>query len=242
MRFFLLVPAAVLWAASLFAEPRHVEVYTYHTHAPFIIDDEHGLTYDLAGYLTEKSNGVYDFTVLAMTRARIDKILEEKVEGIIPWVSPDWFSDKTLLWTRGELMLDGNTVISSMDLKLDYSGPESVKGLRFGGVRGHHYVDIDPLVEAGEIRRFDNENHLNNFRMIEKGRIDFTIAPLAASQYLIKSNNMEETLYLSGELHSSYYRRIIVSGSDEELRRFLDTVLARIQSDPKWQLYVNRYK
>jgi len=245
MKRLLITAVALFGAALLFGESRIISIYTYHTHAPFIVAEGEGLSYDLATYLSEKSSGKYRFRVLPMTRARIDRLLEEELEGIIPWVSPAWFSDCEeirLRWVEGYLMRDGNTVISSKEKKIEYRGPGSVIGLIFGGVRGHHYQEIDDLVESGSVTRLDNENHLNNFRMLEKGRIDFTIAPLTGSEYIIKTNSMEDTLYISRELHSAYFRRIIVSHEDEELLMFLQSILAEIQDDDKWNYYVNRYK
>lgn len=241
----LLLSLMVFSSILLYSQDRVIEILTYHTHAPFIIAESKGLTYDLADYLSEKSSGRYQFVVLPMSRMRIDRLVEDGVSGIIPWVNPQWFQDTNetrYMWTRNHIMRDGNAVISSGEKPMEYEGPDSIKGLRFGGVRGHRYVHIDDLVETGEVSRVDNENHLNNFRMLIKDRIDFTIAPLKGAQYIISTYKMENDLYISENLHSSYARKIIINDRDRELRAFLDSLLGELDSDEDWLSLINSYR
>lgn len=232
-------------ARLMFSQAEEIEILTYHTHAPFITAESTGLTYDLAEYLTDKSMGKYRFQVLPMSRTRVDRLLQDHVRGIVPWVNPHWFDDgdETLyLWTENILMTDGNAVISSIDNPLEYEGPDSVRNLRFGGVRGHHYLHIDDLVESGAVARLDNENHVYNFRMLIKDRIDFTITPLRGAQYMIRKFNMEHDLFISEKLHSSYVRKIIIPDKDVELLEFLELCLSVMDSDEQWLFYESKYK
>lgn len=229
----------------LWAQTEKIPIYTYHTHAPFIIAAEKGLSYDLAEYLNAYSNGIYFFEVIPMSRARVDKMLKQEETGIIPWVNSAWFNDinKTkYMWTDTVLIEDGNAVISNMKFKLEYDSPESFRGLVFGGIRGHQYVDIDDAVERGIIQRVDLGNHIDNFKKIIKDRIDFTIMPLTGAQFIIKSNNMENDLYISEELHSSYVRQIIIPDRNQTLKEFMERVSLKMISDPYWQNTLIKYK
>ena len=222
-----------------------IPVYTYHTHAPFIISNMKGLSYDLAAYLAQKSGGKYNFTVIPMSRARVDKMINQNDKGIVPWVNPAWFQDKDetkYMWTDSVLMKDGNTVISNSENKINYRGPDSVLNLRFGGVRNHHYTGIDDYVDSGRIKRYDADNHIDNFRKLVKKRIDFTITPLTGALFLIKTNKLEEDLYISDELHSVYKRRIIISDRNIDMKSFLEESVGNMNSDPDWIKITEEYE
>ncbi len=230
---------------SIWSQQQEIKIYTYHTHAPFIIGDSIGLTYDLAEYLTAKSDNRYIFTVQSMSKTRVEKSFDNEEAFIVPWVNPIWFDDEdeeSYTWTEHAIMEDGNAVISSSENQINYSGAASVSGLRFGGIIGHRYIDIDDLADQGEIVRFNNENHVNNFRMLQKNRIDFTIAPLVGAEYIIQVNRMSDDLYISPILHSEYLRKFIISHNDEEIVRFLDSLLLHIQEDPSWIAIISKYR
>lgn len=235
----------IINASVLLAQTVKIPIYTYHTHAPFIIAAGKGLSYDLAEYLNTDSEGIYYFEVIPMSRARVDKMLVQEETGIIPWVNSAWFNDtdKTkYMWTDTVLLEDGNAVVSSKKSQIEYYGPESVRGLTFGGIRGHLYVDIDDEIEKGKIQRVDLGNHIDNFRKIIKGRIDFTIMPLTGAQFIIKSNNMENDLYISENLHSSYVRQIIIPDRNQTLKDFMERVSLNMTTDLNWQNTLHKYK
>ena len=246
MKRVLLVSLMVLFIVSIiWGDVAEIPVFTYHTHAPFIIGDQKGLSYDLADYLNVHSNGKYLFRVMPMSRARVDKMLKQEEAGIIPWVNPAWFQDLeeiNYMWTHGILMEDGNAVVSNNQTKLDYDGPRSILNLRFGGIRGHNYEDINDLVDAGEIIRVDAVNHIDNLRKLTKNRIDFTIVPLTGAQFLIETNNLSEDLFISAKLHSTYSRRIIISDRNSDLLEFLEPLIQNMSSDPSWQIILSDYK
>lgn len=230
---------------SLWAETNEIPIYTYHTHAPFIIANKKGLSYDLADYLSVQSGGKYRFNVIPMSRARVNKMLEQKEEGIIPWINPAWFSDQDknrYLWTDAILMEDGNSVISRESKDWEYNGPDSVTDFKFGGIRGHQYVDIDDLVEKEIIVRVDAENHIDNFRKLTKDRIDFTITPTTGALYLLKVNNLLEDLFISPYAHSTYTRECIIADESQEMKAFLDTAILKMRNDPIWQDILSAYK
>ncbi len=229
---------------SLFGESEYIPLLSYHTHVPFYIEAGEGLSYDLARYLTAASHGKYRFTLMPMSRSRVDKMLEENETGVVPWVNPVWFNDTEelrFLWTRETLFSDQNAVISSRTRMLEYTGPQAVKGLVFGGVRGHRYQDIDQMVEEGSVTRMDAENHIDNFRKLEKGRIDFTITPYCGAEYLIRTHQMEEALYISRYPHSTYTRRCLISGGNQDLEEFMETALSEMKTDPSWLKILEKY-
>lgn len=240
-----LIQILCLLCCELYAQGREVSLFTYHTHAPFILDDGKGLSYDLAEFLTNNSRGLYEFSVQPMSRSRVDKMVRQREYGIVPWVNPVWFEDPGELiynWPAIVLMEDGNAVISHRRLGLEYDGAASVRSLRFGGVRGHHYVLLDEMADEGELRRYDAENHLDNLRKILKGRIDFTVSPKTGAEYLIKEYELKDQLYISANLHSSYQRRILVTVDDDELEGFLVDLFLQKDSLEEWARLIQKYR
>ena len=226
--------------------PILIPMYTYHTHAPFILQEKEGLSYDLADYLTKKSSGQYEFVVKSMSRPRVNKMTEEGEAGIVPWVNPVWFKDameKKHLWSRGVLMEDANALVSHQDAKIVYDGPESLNGMVFGGVRSHVYAEIDDYIKhTGRIKRVDAENHLDNFRKLVKHRIDATITPKSGAEFIIKAENLQGELFLSPKPHSTYKRRVIVIEERTGLLPFIETTIAMMSTDIEWERIMKKYR
>lgn len=222
--------------------PQGIPLYTYHTHPPFIIETGRGLSYDLAAYLSGKSNGYFRFFVKPMSRPRVNKMIAESKKGIVPWVNPVWFKDKQekkYMWSKGSLMEDGNALISHQKRKIVYDGPPSLDGLIFGGVRAHVYTGLDDYIKGtGLLHRVDAENHLDNFRKLIKQRIDATITPRSGAEYLIKKEGFQGQLFISPKPHSIYKRRVIIINRLAEMRTFVDAAL----KDPQWIEILKRYQ
>lgn len=228
--------------ASLFASPPEIiPLYTYHTHPPFILDKQKGLSYDLADLFSLHSEKQYRFEVRPMSRPRINKILAESRRGVIPWVNPIWFKDKDeihYLWNRFNLFSDSNSVISHQLDPINYNGSTSIHGRRFGGVRGHNYKGL--MYQRDQIVRVDSANHLDNIRKLKKRRIHLTIMPESAANYLIAAEGVEDQLYLSPTPHSRYQRRMLVIDNDVKLQRALDRIIS--SSEDEWLTILTKYR
>lgn len=232
--------------ANVATSAEQIFLYTYHTHPPFIISAKRGLSYDLAHYLTEKSHGRYTFTVKAMSKPRVEKYLTQGQNGVIPWVNPVWFKDvkeEKYMWTKGGLMEDGNAIISHQDKKIIYDGPESLKGMTFGGLRGHVYLGIDDYIkETGQLVRVNAENHIDNFRKLAKKHIDVTLMPASGASYYINKEKLVDVLYISPKLHTSFQRRAIVINHRRDILDFLETIFKGMQDDPVWTKTITTYE
>lgn len=228
---------------SLLAQSHEIKIITYHTHAPFLINSSEGLTYDLAEYLSERTN--YEFTVEPMSRPRLDELLDQEIEAIIPWVSPAWFKDSVeskYIWTQEAIMEDSIAYVSSSSKPLSYGDVDDLENLTFGGLKGHNYVNIDDIVKQGRLVRLNSDNHFENYRKIIQSRIDFTITPTSGTQYLIKENNLFDQLYVSIDLNSIYERKILVANRDKDLLNALDVVIPEMDDDPIWNIIMSKYR
>lgn len=223
-----------------------VHVYTYHSHPPFIVSKNRGMTYDLAAYLTKQSAKRYSFVVSVVSRPRLNKIIETPQSAIVPWVNPAWFKDTEELrfqWSTGVLLSDANALVSRKDNKVNYDGPASLEGLVIGGLRGHNYVDIDTYIrDTSSTRRVDANMHSENFKKLLERRIDVMLIPTSAASYLAKLYNIKDLLYFSPRPHSRYERRGIILSEKAEIKEYVEAKLTALSDDPNWSLQMAKYR
>ncbi|SCA57355.1 putative ABC-type amino acid transport/signal transduction systems, periplasmic component/domain [Candidatus Terasakiella magnetica] len=236
---------ALFFNQNSYAEAaKEVKIYTYHTHPPFIISNETGLTHDLAKFLTNKSDGQYKFTVSPSSRPRVNKVITGKKLAIVPWVNPAWFKDKAetkYLWSAETLLNDGNSILSTKVKPVMYDGAKSLEGMIFGGLHGHNYPDIDPYIEkGGNIRRVNSDNHLDNLEKLINGDIDCMLMPTSSAHFEKSQNAHYKNIFIAPKKHSSYKRRILVINHHKELKAFLDQTLANHRNE--WKTLVSPYQ
>jgi polar amino acid transport system substrate-binding protein len=232
-------------SSSTAESAEQIELLTYHTHEPFITGDRQGLSYDLATFLSDHSDGAYRFEVIPASRPRIDRILQQgKKKAVIPWVNPVWFKDserKIHLWSDTALMRDGNAIISHQRRPVDYNGPEVLDGMVLGGIAGHQYSRIDDFIKkGGALRRVNADNHTENISKLRRGDIDAMLMPDSGARFTIRKAGLTKELYVSPSPHSTFDRHLLIMRRDAELARFLDDVLTRYASE--WEDLVNSYQ
>lgn len=226
------------------AEPQNVNLYTYHTHPPFITGNDEGLSYDLAAFLSQKLNGTFSFKVVPASRSHIDRLAESDQWGVIPWADPKWFKDakrSLYLWSERALMRDANAIISHIRKPVDYKNAQGLQGMTFGGIKDHRYSGIDEFIsKGGDLRRLDALNHYDNFNKLLRGDIDVMLIPQSGAQFSISKENLDATLYISPTPHSSFERRLLVINHRRQLQQFLDNTLG--ESEQEWSKIVSRYE
>lgn len=220
-----------------------VSLYTYHAEPPFVTGENKGLTYDLAEYLGKKTGN--KFEVKVMPRARVDQAVQAAdFKDAVLWVFPVWFKDKdkaTYLWTDA-IFQDENIIVSTLAKKVDYTAPDSLKGLSFGGVLGHNYAGIDDLVKAGTINRSDANNEETNLKKVASGRVDATLLPRSSATYLFPDLGIDGKVYVSKNPQSSYTRHVLIGKKNPELLKQLNTAIGEMKKDPAWLDILKKYK
>lgn len=229
----------VLLAPGLLFAQESLTIYSYHNHPPFVTGDQEGLTFDLAKELNARTGNQYDIKVEIIPRSRINLMLSEWLAGncpgpgcdeqwIIPWVNPKWGFGKSpqevFHWVRQ--MRDANVIVSMKDEPVDYSAPNSLSGLRFGGMRGHHYVGIDDLIKTGAVTRIDGDNERNNLLKLVLGRIDATLLPRSTVDYYFQKDEIlmprKNDFYVANKEHQSYWRHMMFSRGRTDLLAILE--------------------
>lgn len=136
-----------------------VEVWSYNLSPPFHLSDGQGLSSALVDLLNQHAanDGHLDFFLHELPRKRLDLNLQRGRPGIVLWATPRFFEPASVEGMRwsAPLLLDRQDVISRRDAPVEYDGPQSLLGLRLGGVLGHRYPELDEQIAAGRIHRED---------------------------------------------------------------------------------------
>ncbi len=178
-----------------------IEMISPYDNPPFVVDQkkEQGLVYDLASLLTVRSQGKYQFKVVVVPRARLQKMLLRSGVYVVPLVSPKWFGDeneKKYLWTSA-LMEDENLVLSPRKRALEYENSASLQGKRTSIVLGHAIEPLDQLEKGGTVKTESTQSLNNGLRMLARGRIDFMVMGRMVAIYLIRDLGLEDEIHIS---------------------------------------------
>jgi len=222
-----------------------IRLYDYHQHPPFNTGGEAGLSHELVKYLNEKLGGEPKIELWLVNRARLAlEMSDPDFDGLVVWVNPAWVGDpqrERYLWTF-PVMRDTNELISSIDKPITYRGPDSLKGLVFGGVEGYRYQGIDEAAAGGELVRHDAKKVKINLDLLVRGRIDVTLVPGSALAFFTHVPAYEGKLFVSPFPQSSYTRHILVPRSRADLHARLNDIAEQMDRDPRWHQVLESYR
>ena len=182
-----------------------IEILTHYSYPPYIVSKSEGLSFELASYLTQASKGRFKFVVVLVPKNRLMHNLKNTHwKGIVPWVTPIWMQElqgRRFIWSE-TLFEAGDVVVSRKARAIEWRSPADIYGLRFGGILGHSYSDLDMAFLENKILREDAPDLVSNLKKLEAGRVDVLFAP----DYAIKYFAMQAPQLLS-ELHVSKHMR-----------------------------------
>lgn len=231
--------------AARSAAPVEVTLATYHSFPPFYLEEGKGLSYELAQHLTQRARGAYVFRVSVLPRKRLDLMLEAPSAPMaVPWVAPKMFGDERaekFRWTVA-LMGDMEVMLTASPLTPDPANPESFNGLVFSGVLGHRYPEIQPYIDRGRLLRQDTASPDSNLYKVALGRADFTMMSASTASYFLNAAKFPRPLRQIDLPWSAFERRMLIpANSDPQLVRFLETSLADLAQDARWQAIFEQY-
>ncbi|NQY93452.1 MAG: transporter substrate-binding domain-containing protein [Campylobacteraceae bacterium] len=231
------VTLSILLLCSVLFGAQEINVYTYHNHAPFIIDKKTGLSYDLVEFLNKNAKGMYNFKLKIVPRSRLNynlkpwiqqecgKTKECQSNWMVLWVNHKWGFGKNSLtnfsWTA--LFQDSNAIIYSKNRKINYTTPKSLIGKKLAGIAGHRYVGIDDLVKEGKIQRIDGNSEEVNLQKVLSNRVDVTLLPTSSFNYYLNTDEKLNALEKAKVAHQVYMRNIMTTTKNVELIKFLQS-------------------
>jgi len=237
---------AWLWLLLSFpAWGETIRLYDYHQHPPFNTGEEGGLSPELVKYLNERLEGEPVIELWLVNRARL--ALEMSAPGfdsLVAWVNPAWMGDpqrERYLWSF-PVMRDTNELISNREHPITYRGPDSLKGLVFGGVEGYRYQGIDDAAARGELERHDAKKVKTNLDLLVRRRIDVTLVSGSALTFFTHVPEYQGKLFISPFAQSSFTRHILLPKSRADLYRRINKITEQMDRDPRWYAILESYR
>jgi len=223
-----------------------IPLFTYYADPPFAVEQDQGtgvdkdsLTVQLADWLSEQSKGRYRFEPRQLPRRRLNLVLDQpNWRGVVAWANPVWFRDEAqrkFLWSQ-PYMSDADLVVSPKAKPVRFEGIQSLSGLVLGGVAGHRYADLEPLLQTGEIVREDAHKEMQNLQKLKYKRIQ--VAFLQASSlpyYRHEIGDLDLWLHIADKPRSTYNRHFFTNRENQKLLEFLDSSLNAFKQDRRWR-------
>lgn len=224
-----------------------IKVYTYHLKPPFVVREatQTGLYFDVLTYFNKK-NTRYRFELHYLPRRRLDLMISEgKLDGLVIGVNPIWFDDKQerkYLWTA-PLLHDVDEVVSSNTKAFEYTGLDSLAGLRVGLVLGYYYFGVSEMAQAKRLRRDDASSEDHNFRKLLADRIDVAIISRSNHDFVMRHQpDLVGKFHISTKPHDQYDRRVLLPLKFSKVHQVLHPILQQMHADPAWKDIVASYR
>ena len=135
-----------------------------------------GLARTFVDQLNKESGPRQRFELQTLPRRRLEVALDDaRFAGVALFLAPEFLqnaSHRDGHWSV-PVMIDENLLVSVRPLTVD--ALDALSGKRFGGIAGHVYRVLSPLIDAGRIERSDAADHLANLGKLCLGRVDFVV-------------------------------------------------------------------
>ncbi|WP_222103440.1 transporter substrate-binding domain-containing protein [Chitinimonas sp. BJB300] len=229
------------------AETTLVKSYNTYLFPPFVTNNG-GLAVELVNYLNQKLANEYRFQLFNVPRSRLVRGPlkdETSLDGIVLFLNPRFVDDANqqhFLWTPA-LFSDSNVLVFRGPTAPIIKDLKALQGMRFGAVLENRYRGIDELTKARTISRIDGTSELNNLKLLQANRIDFTLMGLSTFTALSRDNLIDESLATSPPPDDpAFTRHILVNKKQPELAKRLFAIVTNMASDPYWQDILERYQ
>jgi len=233
-----------LSTVQVWADSRVITVWNYYLSPPFQISEKEGLAFDFVNLLNDEFRGKLKFRLNSLPRARLNKYLAQQKQGLVLFVNWRWMGEgakANYLWTP-PLWQDRNEVISSIENKVIFDGPESLKGLTLVAVRGWQYKSLEPLLAKNEIKRFNVNREEQVLALLLKSRGDITIQPRSLAMFLLNKMKLKNKVYLSPKPYSSFTRHIMLTPDLIDLLPELSDFVLKLDTNIRWQNILKKYE
>jgi polar amino acid transport system substrate-binding protein len=135
-----------------------------------------GLAAQFVELLNQEAGATPVFQLETLPRRRLELALREQAfAGVALFLAPEFLPapvQQEGMWSA-PVMVDENLLVAVRPLKV--ASLEQLEGLRFGGVAGHIYRSLGPLLDRGGLSREDAQDHIANLGKLCRGRVDFIV-------------------------------------------------------------------
>lgn len=243
-RYFLLFLSFSLSAPGWSAQVQ--PLYIYNTPPPFYPDAPDNLSHKLAYWLTDHSEGRFKFETKYLPRKRLDNLIaQDNWQGAVIWANPIWFRDAQklhYLWSV-PLATDYNLVLSHRHKPVEYHAPESLSGLKLGGILGHVYTEFEEMVKEGKLTRENTITYQQNLEKLKARRVDVIFLPASAFT-IIKNHHpdIDAWLHISRQPRNKFQYYIFCQSSNIKLMDYIDKEIIRLHANRQWMEIFNAWR
>lgn len=233
----------LLYPLCTYSAEQKIRVWNYYEVSPFTMNGRGGLAEDFVKLLNKEGKGKFHFQLETIPRARLNLYLSKNLQGIVLFVNWAWMgkeSKKKYLWTPS-ILTDHNEIISSMENKIFYEGPDSLNGLKFGAVRGRKYKNLETKFAVGEIHRYDINKENQVLGMILHQRVHVTSQPHTIAVSLIRKMGLENKIFFSPKPLFSFSRHIMITKELPIAHSFLSHFALNLDSNEEWKQIMKKY-
>lgn len=235
-----LVALLPLACTALVAAPQPVPLYTQYPDPPLDAASPGNLTAKLAAWLSERSDGRYQFVATPLPRGRLDALLARPGwQGAVAWAHPRWFGDETrsrFLWSE-PFVQDADLVVSRRQRPVEFlNGGRSLEGLRVGVVHGHRLPDLDWMLNQGLVHRVDVDSEMAGLRELQAGRLDAVfVQAISMPQFRRALPQLDSWLHVAKQPRDTFWRHFFTDRHQPALHAFLNQQLPALRADPQWR-------
>jgi polar amino acid transport system substrate-binding protein len=209
-----------LSASASPAEPGSVErpiALNSYLQPPFVGAGSPGVAAAFVALLNQQLPSELQHTLENVPRRRLTEayLSRSDFRGVALFLSPNFIApeiNQRVHWSRPVLSDENVLVTRNMPAPKMWS---DLRGRTLGGVLGHIYKPLTPLIERGDLRREDAADHISNVGRLCLGRVDFIV--MSRSEY--------QSAELPGGCASSltavpmpdpdtFFRRVLVTGPE----------------------------
>lgn len=241
MRWLLLL----LISSPLAAATAPVPAWNYYNSPPFLTapDSHQGLAHDVVTFLNRRLSPPHQLSLQQLPRARLNRMLKSGDSGVVLLVPKLAFegSGLSVRWTA-PLFRDRQLLISSAAAAIDYRGPASLAGLRFGCIPGRSHPKVQTQIDAGKVHCEMAPNEPAMLKMLANQRIDAISLPASIFAGEMRyMPDLRDRLYVSRQDLGAFDRHLMLTADLAPLHGELERVIRTLSADAAWRALLAQY-
>jgi polar amino acid transport system substrate-binding protein len=210
---------------------------------PVRFDRSEGLAKTFVELVNKATSGQPWFDLENVPRRRLEQTLSGRdFSGVALFLAPEFLvasAQQGVVWSD-PVMIDENLIVSVRPLNV--SSLKELHGLRLGGIAGHIYRLLGPMVDEGKVLREDAPDHVSNLRKLCLGRVDFVVisrSELAGTTPHVPCvDAFRPTAFPEPQV---IVRRVLVRMPNAESARAVLEAVAAVACGPQWSRALAHY-
>jgi len=237
-----IIAILLLLLTSSMSSAKDLVMYFYQQTPPFETTAQQGYFYDLVSYIDNKDLTNH-YSLQFMPRELINRLIDKgRFHGVVVGGNPAWFNDnkkEKYLWSIS-VFEDANEVISDLAFPFEYTGLDSLIGLTIGGIRGHYYVGLEPLIKQGLVYRDDVSRVTQNLKKATSGRVDLSIINRSFLQYYLLDHKQD--FHISKQPHAIHAKQLLFTKGYESYYLLINDILKKAKLNGDLDRLINPYR